>query len=244
MALCPEAPDGRVFVQIRGGGGRAREQFILLREGSPFLRVVKPQGSLWPRTAMVTWGGRSVHVFRYPRALGSWCWASRKCTHTCGMGSWCWASRTCVGTHTRGMGSWCWASHTHMHVYTWDKKLALGLAHTRGMRSWCWPRTHTHWAGSWRWASRMHTCGIGSWRWASRTCAHTCTHSPPPPQRPGPAAGEVATANADVAPAPEGHRPRLRAQWLLQGPGRHLELEGEPAPSPPQAVGPLTPVRV
>ena len=151
-------------------------------------------------------------------------------------------TRTC--THTLRAGSWCWASHTRMHVCTWDKKLALGLAHTRGMRSWCWPRTHTHWAGSWRWASRMHTCGIGSWRWASRTCAHTCTHSPPPPQRPGPAAGEVATANADVAPAPEGHRPRLRAQWLLQGPGRHLELEGEPAPSPPQAVGPLTPVRV
>lgn len=71
-----------------------------------------------------------------------------------------------------------------------------------------------------------------------------CTHTPPPPQRPGPAAGEVAAADADVAPAPEGHRPCLRAQRLLQGPGRHLELEGEPAPSLPQAMGPLTPVRV
>lgn len=83
-----------------GGRGRAPERFILLREGSPFLRVVQPQGPLWPRLAMVTWGVRSVCAFRSPCAPGSWCWASCTCTHTCGMGSWCWASHTCAGAHT------------------------------------------------------------------------------------------------------------------------------------------------
>lgn len=46
-------------------------------------------------------------------------------------------------------------------------------------------------------------------------------------QRPGPAAGEVAAAHADVAAPAEGHRPSVWAQRLLQGPGRHSKLEGE-----------------
>lgn len=38
-------------------------------------------------------------------------------------------------------------------------------------------------------------------------------------QRPGTAAGEVAAADANVAPPTKGHRSCVWAEWLLQGPG-------------------------
>lgn len=56
-------------------------------------------------------------------------------------------------------------------------------------------------------------------------------------QRPGTATGEVAAADADVAPPTKGHWSRAWAQRLLQGPGWHIKPKGEHGGNRPGPTG-------